>query len=92
MAKSILRTALRLQSTDDALIFGRTLSHEERSELRTLVALMRLMKRHVDLSTEAKITWRIQFIRESIAFGERHEKMAEPFKTLYNEKINSAVI
>jgi len=92
MARSILSTALRLRSTDDALRFGRTLSQEERAELRTLIALMRLVKRHVNLTEETKIAWRMQFIKEAIAFGDRTEKMAEPFKTLYEEKFKSAVI
>ena len=92
MARSILSTALRLQNTDDALRFGCTLSQEERAELRTVVALMRLVKRHVNLTTETKIAWRMQFIKEAIAFGERQEKMIEPFKTIYAEKFNSSVI
>ena len=90
MARSILSTALRLQSTDDALRFGRTLSQEERAELRTLVALMRMVKRHVNLTEETKIAWRMQFIKEAIAFGER--RMAEPFKSIYEEKFKSAAI
>lgn len=90
MARSILSIALRLQSTDDALIFGRTLSQEERAELRTLVALLRMLKKHVNLTIESKITWRIQFIREAIAFGEKYEKMQEPYKRLYNEHKESA--
>ena len=83
MAKSILRTALRLQGTRDALLFGKTLSHEERAELRTLVALLRFFKNRVaedNINLQTKIAWRIQFINEAIAFSEKKPK--EPFKKM----------
>ena len=59
MAKSILRTALRLQSTHDALLFGRTLSQEERSELREVLVLLRYFKKNVVEKPELqmKIVW-----------------------------------
>jgi len=55
MAKSILRTALRLKNTRDALIFGRTLSHEERTELRTLITLLRYFKMNVTNNPELQL-------------------------------------
>ena len=83
MAKSVLSRALRLQGTRDALIFGKTLSQEERVELRTLVALLRFFKNKIaddNLTLQTKITWRMQFIREAIAFSENKPK--EPFKNM----------
>ena len=72
MAETILRTALRLQSTHDALLFGNTLSQEERAELRDLLILMRYFKQNVVEKPELqmKIVWRMQFINEAIQFSE----------------------
>lgn len=81
MAKSILRTALRLQNTRDALIFGKTLSQEERSELRELIGLLRYFKNYIENETiQMKITFKIQFINEAIAFSEQETR--EPFNEL----------
>jgi len=87
MARSILSTALRLKDTQDALIFGKTLSHEERSELRTLIELLRYFKKYVDdTNLQAKISFRIQFIREAIEFGEKELK--QPFDKIEEKFYN----
>ena len=82
MAKSILRIALRLQNTRDALIFGKTLSEEERTELRTLIVLLRYFKQNIEHKPELqmKITWKMQFIREAVEFSEK--KIKEPFNKM----------
>ena len=82
MHKSILRTALRLQSTRDALLFGKTLSEEERTELRTLIVLMRYFKQNVVEKPELqmKIVWRMQFIHEAVEFSET--KIKAPFNRI----------
>ena len=81
MAESILRTALRLQSTRDALLFGKTLSREERSELHALVELLRYFNNYVEKENiKLKISFRIQFINEAIEFSKKETR--EPFKKL----------
>jgi len=85
MAKSILRTALRIQNTRDALLFGKTLSQEERSELRALLELLRYFKEYIDNEhIKLKIAFKIQFIHEAIEFGEKDIKM--PYDKIAEEK------
>ena len=92
MAKSILRTALRLQSTRDAMIFGKTLSHEERAELRTLLSVMRYFKMQLKDNADLvmKTTWKMQFIREAIEFSANEPVM--PFKAMLDEKPGESYI
>ena len=89
MARSILSTALRLKDTQDALIFGKTLSQEERSELRVLIKLLRYFKEHVDTPLQAKIAFRIQFIHEAVEFSERQLK--QPYNTIEEKFYNGFV-
>lgn len=81
MARSILSIALRLKSTQDALIFGKTLSEEELVELRNLIRLLRCFKNQIDdANIIMKLTFRIQFIQEAIEFAAK--KVKNPFNEL----------
>ena len=87
MAQSILRTALRLRDTRDAIIFGRTLSQEEISELKRLLVLMRHFNQQIDHKPDLqmKVVWRIQFVREAIEFSNIQTKGM--YKTLAEENV-----
>jgi len=87
MAQSILRTALRLRDTRDAIIFGRTLSREEISELKRLLVLMRYFNQQIDHKPDLqmKVVWRIQFVREAIAFSDT--QMKGIYRTIAEENV-----
>ena len=81
MAKSILRTALRLKDTRDAILFGQTLSQEERSELRSLSDLLVFFKKYiVNGEVKNKLSFRIQFINDALGSSERELK--EPYNKI----------